>query len=79
MKKNYVQQVLIALDQFINALIGGWADETISSRAYRQNHKPFWKVAEKVIDAIFFWQHYHCQQSYFAERTRSQQPPELRE
>lgn len=28
-------QVLVALDQLVNTLAGGYADETISSRAYR--------------------------------------------
>lgn len=31
----YLKQVLIAFDQLINALLGGWADETLSSRAWR--------------------------------------------
>lgn len=30
-----IKQVLIALDQLANTLAGGYADETISSRCYR--------------------------------------------
>lgn len=30
-------QVLVALEQFVNTLIGGWADETLSGRAHRRN------------------------------------------
>ena len=29
------KNILIALDQLINAVCGGWPDETISSRAWR--------------------------------------------
>lgn len=29
------KQIPIALDQFVNTLFGGWADETLSCRAWR--------------------------------------------
>lgn len=32
----YIKNVLIALDQLANALIGGWPDESLSSRAWRE-------------------------------------------
>lgn len=28
-------QVMVAVDQLVNTLLGGWADETLSARAYR--------------------------------------------
>lgn len=31
----YGKKVLIAFDQLVNALAGGWPDETLSSRAWR--------------------------------------------
>ena len=31
----YMEGVLIALDQLFNALVGGWPDETLSSRCWR--------------------------------------------
>lgn len=31
----YGKKVLIAFDQLVNALAGGWQDETLSSRCYR--------------------------------------------
>ena len=38
--KAYLLQILIALDQLANTLIpGGWADETLSSRAHRMREK----------------------------------------
>ena len=33
----YLKQVLIAFDQLINALLGGWADESLSAHAWRQH------------------------------------------
>ena len=31
----YGKRTLIAFDQLINTLLGGWPDETLSSRCYR--------------------------------------------
>lgn len=72
------KQVLIAFDQLVNALCGGWADETLSSRAWR------WYVSGKRLwpcvwlDRLFFWDSHHCRESYESERRRLQMPPELR-
>ena len=70
--------VLIALDQFVNAIFNGWPDETMSSRAYRweKNGKRSWP--RKLIDGVFFWDKNHCRESYESERTGRQLPPELR-
>lgn len=76
-----VMQVLIALDQTLNAIAGGWADETLSARTFRNSrdgHRK-WVVLHKVIDHIFFWQPYHCYQAYMSEIDRSQMPAEYRE
>ena len=43
------KQVLIAVDQLLNTLTGGWADETISARAWRCNS--IWAV--RFINWIF--------------------------
>ena len=68
-------QVAIAFDQQINTLLGGYADETLSSRAWRcQNKSKFWRIARSVIDSIFFWQPKHCSQAYLAEKLRKQLP-----
>jgi len=66
-------QVLIALDQLANAVCGGWADETLSSRAYRESPR-----VEKFINTLFFWDKDHCYESYVSEQLRTQLPPELR-
>jgi hypothetical protein len=71
-----ILQILIALDQLINTILGGMADETISSRAHRKQHKSRrWKFMRRIIDWIFFWQKDHCYQSYLAELDRKQLPP----
>lgn len=81
--KHYVLQVLIALDQLFCALIGGWADESLSSYAYRLERagKPWGKIWRPLTDWLFYvlaGQQDHCYQSYIAERQRAHLPPELR-
>ena len=71
-------QVLIALDQLLNAILGGWADETISARLFREKSK-----FEGVVNLLFFWDKEndkkHCQLSYESEVIRQQLPPEYRD
>ena len=72
-------QIPRALDQLVNTIVGGWADETISSVAWRKrNDNSSWALLRKVIDAIFFWQTDHCESSYESEKERRHLPPELR-
>ena len=72
-----VIQIAIAVDQFANTLIGGMADESLSARAYRRRlESKRWSIARTAIDAIFFWQPYHCRDSYLSELERKQLPPE---
>ena len=78
-------QLLVALDQLANVLItpgqaGAWADETLSSRAWRmeQAGKPWGRICRPVIDLLFWWDSNHCQASYVAEREQRQLPPEVR-
>ena len=74
-----LEQIPIAIDQLINTLFGGWADETISSVAWRKRHEgKGWATLRRVIDTLFFWQTNHCQTAYESEKNRRQLPPELR-
>ena len=66
-----LKQIAIAVDQLANTLLGGMADETLSARAHRTG-----SVWEPVIDALFFWQAYHCFESYLSEKERKQLPKE---
>ena len=71
----YIHQFLIAVDQLINSMTGGCADETFSARAYRRSQRTrFWRVFRVVIDWIFFWQADHCYQSWLSEFDRKHLP-----
>lgn len=68
-----IYQTLIALDQFINTLFGGTADETLSARSFRLGtirQNKIWYVFQIVIDKIFFWQPNHCKTSFINEYKR---------
>lgn len=69
-----LKQVAIAFDQLLNALGGGYADETISARCWRLEHRQPYKILRPVIDGLFFWQDNHCLQSYIAEKQRKHSP-----
>ena len=73
-------QILIALDQLINALIGGTADETLSARAHRMRVKwhRYWGWTAGAIDKLFFWQRGHCHAAYQREHERKDLPHEYR-
>lgn len=64
-----MRQILIAIDQLLNALLGGMADETISARVHRNE----WHTAERVIDWIMR-EPGHCRNSYTNELLRAHLP-----
>ena len=72
-------QILIAIDQLINTLFGGWADETISARAHRNK----WRL-EWWIDLLFCkhkdlaGNRNHCLASYEHEKLRLDSPEDYR-
>lgn len=73
-------QVLVAVDQLINTLLCGYADETLSARAYRHAEiKKDRRWPMRLIDTLFFWQDGHCKQAYESELTRAHLPPEERD
>jgi len=74
----YLYQVGIAIDQLINALTGGWADETFCSRAYRLCNDKITCLPMKIIDTLIWFDKDHCYQAYMSERIGKQLPPELR-
>jgi hypothetical protein len=84
--KHWFYQLFIAVDQLLNVLVtpfqeGAWADETLSSRAYRMDEirRPWGRFWRPVIDALFFWQGPgHCRNAYEKERARIHVPPEMR-
>lgn len=77
-KRSYTKNLLIAIDQLLNAVFKGEPDETISSRAYRRRLEGStkWGYFEKVIDILFYKDKAilpngnvvkHCQLSMLAE------------
>lgn len=77
--KLYFWRILIALDQALNTICGGYPDETFSSRAHRKAvaGQWFWKVLRVIINGLFFWQKDHCLESYQSEWYGRHLPSEL--
>ena len=73
-----LKNILIAIDQLVNAICGGWPDETLSSAAHRMEKSGKRSWPRKLIDALFFFDKNHCAESYESERIGRQSPPELR-
>lgn len=75
--KKWGYHVLIAADQFFNALTGGAADETLSSRTYRgailaEQPKKRWRVLYRFINGLFRDKN-HCKTAYESEINGKQQ------
>lgn len=71
------KQVLIAADQLLNSLVGGWADETFSARCWRLRERGRgWSALRWLVDGIFFWDPEHCAESWRSEAQRTQLPGE---
>lgn len=68
---NYFYFLAIAVDQLINALLGGYPDETLSARAHRlSSDYPAWAIAKQWINLIFFLEEDHCQNAHEEEEAR---------
>ena len=86
-RKNKLKQwgyhVVIAIDQLFNALTGGGADETLSSRTYRRvvltqsKPKKRWLVLYRVINGLFR-DKTHCKTAYQSELSRKQYPEDFK-
>lgn len=84
--RGWLLQLFIACDQLVNVLVtpfnrGAWADETLSSRAFRAEvDGTLWgQIWRPVIDLLFIWQGpKHCQMAFEKERQRVHSPPEQR-
>lgn len=63
----YIYNLLIAIDQLANVILGGAPDRTISYRAYARSHHKGWDAIRAAIDwifRVFFGQQNHCQQVF---------------
>lgn len=73
----YVLNILIALDQLVNTLIGGYPDETLSASAYlgEREGKFYGRIFRPVIDFLFWpFQRDHCKRAFETEYRYSQRP-----
>lgn len=50
----YYHKVGLALDQLLNALMGGMPDESVSARAYRWDRDGKRSWPKKFINGLFF-------------------------
>lgn len=74
--KEHVLQFLVAVDQVANTLIGGYADETMSARVYRNSHY-YWyaRAARSVLDFVFSpRKRDHCRRAFDSEVRRGHYP-----
>ena len=77
----HIKQIGIAIDQLVNTLLGGFADESLSARSYRVAKKGYWyaKALEWFINLLFRpFQKDHCHKAYMSEIENRQLPPEYR-
>jgi uncharacterized protein (DUF58 family) len=80
----YCLNLLIALDQLLNALLGGACDETLSSRTYRMARRKGggWRIFEKGVNTLFWFDtdsegRQHCELAYRVEARRGHVPREF--
>lgn len=69
-----LREVVVGVDQLLNAILGGYCSETLSSRCWRlRDYKPY-SYLRPAIDKLFFWQPSHCKASYEAQVARRNVP-----
>lgn len=77
--RDYILDILIAIDQLGTTILGGYPDETLSCWAHRGYVKKTWfGWTRHIINALFFWQEDHCLSAYERERERKDVPPLFR-
>ena len=77
--KEWCYQVFIGVDQLINTILDGSADETMSSRCFRLNHIPTYRYLELFVNVIFYPLQGpdHCEHAYWKEVLGRQVPEEF--
>lgn len=75
---SWISQVGLALTRLGNAILGGRAEESLSSRAWRAdcNRKAWGRIFRPAIDVIFrvFGKQNHCLHAYKEERNKAPLP-----
>lgn len=83
--KAFPIELFLSIDQLLNVLLLGFADETLSARSYRADRDGliFGRIFRPAIDALFFWQKTnglgHCRQAYERELLKFYLPAEYRD
>lgn len=75
---SYWYRLWTALTQLLNTILGGWPDESLSSRTWRNRERRGWRQLHTLIDALFWRWPDHCERAHRSEQTLRQMPPELR-
>ena len=75
--KTHLLRLAAWCSQTVNLwLLFGHHNQTVSARCWMNRNRQGWRIAYRVINAIFFWQDDHCYESYlvdveFAEQVKS--------
>lgn len=69
---HYILEVLLSIDQVINAILLGEGDTTLSARAYirEQEGSKGWSLFRRFVDGLFFKQVHHCRGAFVFEKRR---------
>lgn len=84
--KHNVFQLLLVIDQLFNVVLcmclfwneKVWADESLSSHAWRWEQKGKRSWPRKLIDKVMFWDKNHCENAYKSEVNQMHLSPEQR-
>lgn len=61
--KWHLRMIVKAVDQLLNALLLGWADETLSARCWRLRRYWYARFIMHCINALFFNRN-HCKEAF---------------
>lgn len=68
LRPSYYVRLFDATSQWLNVfLLNGDANESISGRSFRED----WKVTEKIINKLIFWEPEHCKLAYYSDLARA--------
>lgn len=92
---SFWRELFIVCDQVVNVLTGGYAEETLSARAFRAHRKArlLGRLLMPPIDWLFAWQGQdeevnqaagrvidaHCERAYWKEVLRRDSDPDYRD
>lgn len=77
----YLINILIALSQLGNTILGGYPDESMSARAWRtgKQGKLPGVLTRPLIDGLFWFDPDHCRKAYENLMAGKHMPPDIRQ